>query len=44
MDLDSVADELYGLSLEEFTVTRNERAKQAPAQPVTGSWPTRSAR
>ncbi len=31
MDLDSVADELYGRSLEEFTVTRNERAKQARA-------------
>lgn len=31
MNLDSVADDLYGLSLEEFTVTRNERAKQARA-------------
>lgn len=29
MNLDKVADELYGLSLEEFTVTRNERAKEA---------------
>ena len=29
MDLDSVADELYGLPLDEFTTTRNEHAKQA---------------
>jgi hypothetical protein len=31
VDLDSIADELYGLALEEFTATRNERAKQARA-------------
>lgn len=29
MDLDSVADELYGLPLDEFTATRNAHAKQA---------------
>lgn len=31
MDLDAVADELYGLPPEDFTATRNERAKQARA-------------
>lgn len=29
MDVDTVADELYGLRPEEFTETRNERARQA---------------
>lgn len=32
MDLESVADELYGLPLDEFTPTRNARAKQARAE------------
>ncbi len=32
MDLDSVADELYGLPPGEFTATRNARAKQARAE------------
>jgi hypothetical protein len=31
MDLDTVADELYGLGLEEFTATRTAREKQAKA-------------
>jgi hypothetical protein len=31
VDLDSVAEELYGLPLEDFTATRNERTKQARA-------------
>lgn len=31
MDMDSVANELYGLAPEEFTATRNARAKQARA-------------
>lgn len=31
VDLDSVADELYGLALSDFTPTRNARAKQARA-------------
>lgn len=31
MDLDTVADELYGAPLEEFTSTRNERAKHVRA-------------
>ena len=31
MDLDSVAEELYGLPLGDFTATRNERVKQARA-------------
>ena len=32
MDLATVADELYALTPEEFTATRNERAKEAKAQ------------
>ncbi|MPZ61380.1 MAG: hypothetical protein GEU93_08795 [Propionibacteriales bacterium] len=32
MDLDTVADELYGLPLDEFTKTRNARAKEARAE------------
>jgi hypothetical protein len=31
MDFDTIADELYGVPLAEFTTTRNERAKQARA-------------
>jgi hypothetical protein len=31
MDLDTIADELYGLPLADFTATRNERVKQARA-------------
>ncbi len=43
MNLDKVADELYSLSLEEFTVTRNERAKER-AETVTDCRPIRSGR
>ena len=32
MDVDAVADELYGLPPEQFTPTRNERSKQARAE------------
>ena len=31
MDLDAIADELYGLSLDDFVATRNERENQAKA-------------